>query len=336
MFEFLEEKMSTIADALKKATKEKKKNGNGSSLPDLTQIQIEGLKPEEIAEKEKEAQERRQWAENAAQKLIEIREKIRQLKKLAVHGVIKEEDKKEISQLQQLENRILSAGDKELQKHIIFAEFLCEIREAGPNVETAKSFVERVVTEGRYRITNQEEVKQMRQEKKAPSGAIFFLGNVYLPVFADEEKSPGQKALESELVRYVREVNAVLARERKSRINEIKNIPAKELVLFKQGEPGFYRLVFQEREDESGKRWKAGIGLIELQDLGNDDKPFLVIMVKKGIGSLEWFNRYIGKWIPYFWYKKREVPETAPDPEFAEKIIKTIRAAFAAHYSFQK
>ncbi len=325
-------KTTVMAEAIKKAEEKKKKSGNGNNLPDLDQIQIQELTEEEIAEREKKVQERKQWAENAAQKLMSIRERTAQLKRLAMHGVLTQEDKNEIVFLSELETKILSAGDEELQKHVQFAEFLEEIRNAVPHKELAKAFLNRVVAEGRYRLATEEETNQIRNDKKWPQGTIFFGGKVHLPAFTEEEKSAGQRAIEAELGKYIREANKILAKERKSKTDEIKSITVKNLALFKQGEAGLYRLEFQEREDETGRKWRAGMGLIELRNNSNGDKPFLVIMIKKGTGSLEWFNRYTEKWIPFSWYK-HEVPGTAPDPDFAEKFIRTIRAALAAYYS---
>lgn len=328
--------MSTImAEALKKAEEKKKNGGNGSSLPDLTQINVQELTPEEIAEHEKKVQERKQWAESAAQKLSEIHEKIAQLKRLELHGVLTPEDKGEIAYLEELKSKLLHAGDEELQKHLNFALFIEEIRNAVPHRELVKKFLNRVIAEGRYRIADKDEANQIRHNKEWPQGTIFFGGKVHLPAFSEEEKSAGQRALESELGKYIREVNKILVKERKSKIDEIKSIAVKNLALFKQGECGLYHLEFQEREDKTGRKWRAGIGLIELRNNSNGDKTFLAIMVKKGTGSLEWFNRYTEKWVPFSWYKRNEIPDTAPDPEFAERFIKTIRAALAAYYSRQ-
>lgn len=325
-------KTTVMADAFKKAKEKKGNDGNGS-LPDLTQIQVQELTEEEIIEREKKVQDRKQWAEGAAQKLTSIRERIAQLKRLAMHGVLTQEDKNEIAYLTELKTKILSAGDEELQKHVQFAEFLEEIRNAVPHKELAKKFLNQVVAEGRYRFATEEEINQIRHDKKWPQGTIFFEGKIYLSVFPEEEKSAGQRAIESELGKYIKEVKKMLAKERKSKTDEIKNISVKNLTLFKQRETGLYRLEFQEREDENGRKWKAGMGLIEIQNHG--DKSFLVIVVKKGCGSLSWLNEYTEKWIPFSWFVKNQIPDSALEEirELGKRIIKTIRAALAAYYS---
>lgn len=324
---------TVMSDAFKKAEEKKKNDGNGSIPLNLDEIQVEVLTDEELEQKTQRVQERRQYAEAAAQKIATIQREINKLKRLALHGVLLDEDNKKLENLEKTKKKILESGDEELRKHLNFALFIEEIREAEQEKNIAKIFLERVVAEGRYRLATEEETNQIRHDKKWPQGTVFFGGKVYLPAFSEEEKSSGQRAIESELGKYIREVNKMLVKERKSKTDEIKSITVKNLALFKQGEAGLYRLEFQEREDETGRKWRAGIGLIELRNNSNGDKSFLVIMVKKGTGSLEWFNKYTEKWIPYSWYKRDEIPETAPDPEFAEKLIKTIRAALAAHYS---
>jgi len=326
-----------MAEAIKKAQEKKKNDGNGSIPLNLDEIQVEVLTDEELEQKTQKVQERRQYAEAAAQKIATIQREINKLKRLALHGVLSDEDNKKLANFEKTKKKILEAGDEELRKHLNFALFIEEIREAGQEKNIAKIFLERVVNEGRYRLATKEETNQIRHDKKWPQGTIFFGGKVHLPAFSEEEKSAGQRALESELTRYLREVRKSEIKKEKSEMNQIKESANRGLSLIKQGEKGRYTLLFFERTDENGKRWKAGAGLIEVKEQSlNNEKTILVVEALKGTGSLKWLNQYTGKWIPFSWYKRYEIPETAPDPEFAEKFIKTIRAALAAHYSIQK
>ncbi|MEW5907806.1 MAG: hypothetical protein AB1643_01305 [Patescibacteria group bacterium] len=329
--------MNKIVEAFKKAEEAKKRKND--NLLSLDEIVIEKMTTEQIAEKEKQVQERRRYAEIAAQKAIAIQREINVLRQIALHGVLSDDDKKKMTDLEKLKERLLQSGDEELKKHMKFSLFIQEIRSAPKEVGLAKDFLKRCVDCGRYRIADQGEIKENQATKKWPAGTLFFNRIVYIPILVEEEKTPAQRALEAELRKYLNEVRKIEDEKNRNEIGVIRKKGRPDLSLFKAGEHGTYSIYFPERVDESGRKWFEGAGLLSLCPIKMyNEKAITGIKILTGAGSLQWMQEFAGKWIPFSWFTKNQIPETIPGElaELAEKFIKMLRAGLAAYYHSSK
>ncbi|MBI4692351.1 MAG: hypothetical protein HY773_02890 [Candidatus Terrybacteria bacterium] len=334
--------MSAIANALKKAEEVKRKGngGNGSRLPDLSQFKIQEKTPEQIAADAEEAKRKDEWCRSAALILLKIRKRINEIKLVAFHGPLSKELAKEIEDLQNKEQALVEAGgDSTLAAHLDFSVLLEQIRTAPQTSDNAELILKEVVQRGRYSLLSEEEAEKRKKEwgNKVPTGVQFFFGKVYVPFHPaeGEVKSKGQMALESVLGQYLYSVRKSRAAQINAEISKIKAEGRPALSFFKQGDIGEYVLYFPKRVDDSGRQWQEGAGLISLRkEKQRDGLEVNVIRVLDGAGSLKWLRGFKNQWIPFGWYKNG-IPNHIGDEsyEFAERLLKTIRAAMAAYYA---
>ncbi len=243
-------KNTTLGDALKGARpiKKAKANGNGDALPDLGSFEVAPLSDEEIAEKAKKAQERAQWALGAAAKLQQIREEIAKFVAIEKQGgALVSDDMRKLAWLRAKEQELMHAGDEGVQGHVAFATFLEEIRNASRTVTNCKKYAEILVQRGHYRIAGKAEHADFRKRMKAgekdvlPIGARVVDGMLYIPAFVGDEKSAGQRAVEAEFVRLVRETYRDLSKAAKAHEKEIENAGGNaDLSPLNQGQVGVY------------------------------------------------------------------------------------------------
>lgn len=223
---------ATLGDALKgaKPIKKAKANGNGDALPDLGSFDVAPLSDEEIAEKAKKAQERAQWALGAAAKLTEIRGEIAKLEAIEkAGGALASDDMRKLAWLRAKEQELMHAGDESVQGHVAFASFLEGVRSSVRTVANCKKYAEILVQRGHYRIAGKAEHADFRKRMKAsekdvlPVGARVVDGTLYIPAFAGDEKSAGQRAVEAEFVRLVRETYRDLSKAAKAHEREVES-----------------------------------------------------------------------------------------------------------------
>ncbi|MFA4890381.1 MAG: hypothetical protein WC587_01980 [Candidatus Paceibacterota bacterium] len=338
--------MTNLGLALKDAqAKKKKENGNGNSkngeLPDLSQFNVQEKTPEQITAEAEEAKRKDEWCRNAAPMLLAIRKRINDINLVAHFGPLSPPLSSEFNELKEKEAKLLSAGgDETLADHLSFSVFLEEIRTTSPSYEMMAEFLARAVALGRYTLLPEKEAeekkKEWRETGKPPVGSVFFKWRVYLPFqpAEGEVKSKGQMALESVLARFFRDTEKGETARRKSEIEKIRLDGGADLSLLKNGNPGKYVLDFSKRTDDAGKTWQEGAGLVTVYEEQMGKDKIKAIKVLAGAGSLQWLNQHKGTWIPYSWYKKG-VSENAPEhiADFAERFVKTIRAAIAAYHA---
>lgn len=256
-------KNATLGDALKNAKpiKKARANGNGDAiLPNLNEIDIAPLSDEEVAEKAKKAQERAQWALGAAAKLAEIRGEIAKLEAIEkAGGALVSEDMRRLAWLRSKEQELMHAGDESVQGHVAFAAFLEEIRHASRTVVNCKKYAGLLVSRGHYRIAGKAEHADYRKRMKAgekdllPIGARVVDGVLYLPAFKVEDKSAGQRAVEAEFVRFVRETYKDLAKAAKAHECEIEQEGGNaDLSVLNRGGVGIY--IFKNSTDKDKRQ----------------------------------------------------------------------------------
>ncbi len=279
-------KTTAMAEALKRAEDKKKNNGNGDALPILDAIEIAPLSDEEIAEKAKKAQERAVWALGAAAKLQEIRGEIKKLEVIEkAGGVLTSDDMRRLAWLRSKEQEILRAGDSSVQGHVAFASFLEEIRNASRTVPVCKKYAEFLVQRGHYRIAGKAEHADFRQRMKAgekdvlPVGARIVDGVLYIPAFVGDEKSAGQRAVEAEFVRLVRETYKDLARAAKAHEREVEQAGGNpDLSLLNKGEVGVY-LFTTKTDPDKRKRGTIRVEIYEhAKKEGEEPEKYLRIV----------------------------------------------------------
>lgn len=248
---------ATLGDALVKAKPKKKSNGD-EVLPNLDEFEVAPLSDEEIAEKTKKAQERAQWALGAAAKLQEIRGEITKLVAIEKQGgALTSDDMRRLAWLRSKEQELMRAGDENVQGHVAFASFLEEIRNASRTVLTCKKYAEFLVQRGHYRITGKAEHTDFRKRMKAgekdvlPIGGRVVDGVLYLPAFKPEDKSAGQRAVEAEFVRLVRETYKDLAKASKAHEREIESAGGNaDLSALNRGDVGVYIFTIKTHPDK--------------------------------------------------------------------------------------
>jgi|GEM_PF-3382659 len=296
-------------------------------LPDLNQIGVRELTPEEAQRKLEEAQRRKAWVHEAAKKIMAIQERIQLLESVVENGIPTPEDMAELKSLTETIRQISEAGDDQVRKHLEFAEFLEAIRRSPATAQSLGYFLNEVVARNHYRVAAKEEAQSIWAKKvEAPQGAIFFRGRVYLPSW--KEKWPSQRAVEATLVRFARQVARAEKERVSSALERLKATGDPDLSRLWAGELGTYRLYFPARVDETGKKWAEGAGLVEVYLHRVGDREAKFVRVLEGAGSLEWFNNHSGRFIPHAWLKsgigERATEEVA---QFAEKLIRTVKGA---------
>lgn len=340
---------ATLGDALKNAKPMKKSNNNGSdTLPDLGDFEVAPLSDEEIAEKSKKAQERAQWALGAAAKLQQIREEIAKLVAIEKQGgVLVSDDMRKLAWLRAKEQELMRAGDEDLQGHVAFATFLEEIRRASRTVENCKKYAEILVKRGYYRLAGKAEFADYRNRMKRgekdvlPIGARVIDGVLYLPAFTAEDKSAGQRAVEAEFVRLVREAYKDLVKAAKSHECEVESAGGNpDLSALNRGDVGIYifknstdknkhnrgtlRVEIYEREREKGKDPIRSLRIIGAGGLRFQNLADVVNTIFVSFGFFK-----VGQVLPFSFLRGGEFPDgpLADKADFFESILVKIPSA---------
>ena len=308
---------------------------NGNLLPDLSKIKLDAVDEQELKQKEAEAVLRKQWVENAAGMLHKIRATIANLEQIAANGILSQSDQAKLAELKKSEQEIIKAGDEELKKHLQFSLFVEEVRTAKPTVENAARFLEKLVSFGRYLLATEEEVKAVSKDAKWPQGTLFFHGKIYVPVFS----AKSQDAIGIETVRFLKAVKDAEADKEAADMERLKSMGNKNLDGLGEGALGRYAIYFDNFGTRDKGRLREGVALVEIakQSAPNKKDTFIAIKVLDGAGSCRWLKEYAGHYINFSWFMK-EIKDGVNGElrEFAEKLIKMLRAGMMAHKSRRK
>lgn len=293
--------------------------------------------PEQLEEERIVAIQNAEWVANAAEGLVKIRSQIKFFDEVVVSGgVLNAGQKAQLEKLRMAEKQILHSGDVDIQRHREFAEFLAEIRAAGPEIKKAEEFIVKAIADGRYHKASNAEAKMiidlMKNKRPFPQGLIFLNNMCYLPSVEGVEKSKGQKAFEAELTRYVRQSIKVHRDSEEAGVSDdLRGLQAKKI--------GKYRILFEDGTGKNGKRYSAGTGIVEIVIRKVENGPVdqvLAIMPRQGFGSLKIFSVLAEKgfWVAVSWYDADLSAKNIPDTlrEDAKKFIRTLKAGIAAFY----
>lgn len=296
------------------------------SLSDLSKIKIPSV--DDVKSKKDEALRRKSYAEEAGKLLSDALISIKEYESIESEGgVLSVDDKKELTHLREITDRLRKSGDPELQKHIEFSEFMEDVRNSIPSEDVLGKLLEKAVTLGRRKVAE----RCIKDIMTYPN--ILFRGKLYVCPF--EDKTPAQEGLNAELWKLASTV-------RKEHKNKLEDGACEDMSLFKKGESRKYKILFLERTDESGRKWEPGTGYIQISirnEKGTSDMV-KVITILGGQGSVKWLNQNKDQWFPFYWFEKGipdHVHNTRPDfAKFAERAIKMLRAGIASYYSRQK
>lgn len=315
----------------KKAKKGQQPAVDPTALPDLDGL-IVARSTEEIAKDEQAAVARRQWVEGAAQKIGEFQTELDGLQAAIAKGVPTPAQLDRIDALKKAIKQLQEAGDEEVRKHLGFAKVLEEIRSADPNQGNAERYFAWAINSGRYREATEAERKAARNERKWPQGTIFCDGNMAVPNFSDQEKSGGQKAVESELVKFFRAYGQRAGAERKHGVDKIKEVGNTDLTGYAEGKTGVYALIFPPHKTERDQRMHPeGAMLVSVEQRQNPDQSVVIAarLVEVG-GSRGNLQDLKGSWVPMSWVRVNRIPNTCP-PEHrdgAERLVRFLRMGF--------
>jgi len=313
--------------ALVKKDKEKVKL---VALPDLDAIQVAVVSDDDIANQIEEARGRSAYAQKAAQKIIMIRARVTQINLVKERGgMLTSGDVAELKKLAAEEEKILGAGDEELQKSLRFALFIEEIRSGVASAENALAFLARAVEIGRFREPTDAEKQAFRAaDNKYPSGTLFYAKKAYLSVYTGGP----QRALEAELRKFIGAVKKNDGKAERAEIEFILQNGEAELGDMRRGIVGVYALNLPHRET-NGKVFRAGAALVSLEKkkIGKGGEMPIVKIVR-GAGTLAWMNEHKGRWISLSSYCRYTSDKNLEGEllEFSNKFIRTLEAAVTA------
>lgn len=238
---------AVLKEAKKKISEGNGGNGSGYELPDLTELAVEE-KLTDLQHDIEEAAKKDEWCRNAAKLIPDIRKRINEISIVAHHGPLSPQLSKELKELKAKEAKILGAGDENIRNHLLFSVGLEEIRTAPRTKDIAEVILARVIETGRYSLLSKKEAEIRRKEwrsagSKAPHGVQFFCGNIYEPFIPAEgdEKSQGQKAVESVLSQYLKEVKKEMDKVEKTKMASVESAGGEtDLDKLNKGIPGIY------------------------------------------------------------------------------------------------
>jgi len=312
--------------ALAKRSKEKVK----PVLPDLDAIQVAVVSDDDIEEQIKEARGRSAYAQKAAQKIIMIRARQLQINLVKERGgMLTSSDVAELKKLKAEEEKILGAGDEELQKSLRFALFIEEIRSGVASAENALAFLARAVEIGRFREPTDAEKQAFRvADNKYPSGTLFYAKKAYLSVHTGAP----QRALEAELRKFIGAVKKNDGKAEQAEIDHILQSGEADLGNMRKGIVGTYVLNLPHREVK-GKVFRAGAALVavEQKKIGKGGE-MTIIKIGKGAGTLAWMNEHKGTWISLSSFRRDASDKNLAGEllVFSDKFIRVLSAAVVA------
>lgn len=323
---------STFFGSKLKAAIAHKQTSTGNSLPDLNAIKVSIASPEEVAAHAEAAQQRSAYARQAAEKIVQLRARRDQLRLIEMQdGILSPAELEEIASLDDIEQKLLAAGDAQLQAAIRFSVVLAEIRAAEPTPENARKFLRQSIQAGRFKEATEEELRIMRSaDGKFPAGTLFYAGLAYLPVHSGAP----QRALEAELRKFIGSVKKAEHEAAQTAVHAVLSEKGvrKNLLPFRAGTEGTYVLHFPEREVR-GRMSSEGAALVKLTSKSlKKGGTMPIIMVVRGTGSLAWLDEYAGKWISFASFKthKNDANLEGELAEFSTRFIRTLWAAIAA------
>ncbi len=328
------EKMMEALRASEKNTSKKSckndKSKKPGKLPDLNALAMPEAIPdeEEIARGAEEARRSREYAESAAEMVLERRAKIELI--TAVEGW---ELCAELSEAKrQLESQIATimdaGGNESLTAHIEFCIFLSEIRECRDHDKRAEIFRRLIgepvysMEEGgkavlpRYRVASQKDVYAIREHQRTNDG-VWPIG-----VFKDDKerfcvpndnpcgpKTAGQKALECAIKTMQTRFSKMTKEKRQKKVEKLLVEPgySEKLTDLLGMVPGKYRL-HQKRHRYADKRGNShlmneGVALVELVDINRNKAgqgAKWVVKIIDGAGAFARLaeSEYAGFYIP--------------------------------------
>ncbi|MBU6500516.1 MAG: hypothetical protein KGJ89_01655 [Patescibacteria group bacterium] len=315
-------------------------------LPDISSLP--SLSDDELKNMREQGQQRGQWAQAAAQKLLQLLASLQILEDQARQDpdiVLSDEFRTKRQQIEAGLAQIQDAGgSEELRARLGFSKMLEEIRATNPHDRKAvQDIIHRVLATGRRRVASVEEAAAFDKAKSWPREAIFLGREVYMrrQLKAGEQYTPADNALESTFRHFIEAVRKARKAEKKDKISAMKERGSVEGKLRGQrgiirGEKGVYYLYSPKRK-EGDREYFEGHGVLEVRDDNKDVKrqPFLVIHVLETEGSLNWLSdNHNGQRtsLPLFWLQRgsvitRQDRRLKPD-EFnrAVRMIRTLRA----------
>ncbi|KKR88899.1 MAG: hypothetical protein UU85_C0001G0086 [Candidatus Wolfebacteria bacterium GW2011_GWA2_42_10] len=317
-------KVTAIGTAFLRAVKKKEKEQK--PLPTFNLKEIEELKVPEITEEELraseiEAKERKEAAQILAAKGLDIERKIREIEKVpdwqTVPSLIETHGK--LLSVQKKIEELIKKDDVLAESHKV-SRLIKEIMAENPeNPEKVIKWILEVEKAGRGKL-----VKETHENRYK---AVVFNGYclIHIPSeFYPEGVSPADKKIFYELRKFIDRCN-------NHKISKLLEKGNPNLFSLRNGIPGIYRIYFPERTDRKGKRWQKGVGIVKVANLNEKSgKPFFVVGVVDGAGSLDWLSSYTGNWVPLAAGKTGKVLEDktpANKLEFSRKFAKMLCAA---------
>jgi hypothetical protein len=313
--------------------RDKQKAGKKTStkLLDLDALGVSVESEEVIEQRIREGKERSQFAQRAAQLIMQIRERRKQLALIEEKGgTLTSLQKDELSELDRKEEQILFHGDEELHVQVQFALFIEDIRAAEPTRPVALALLDRAIGMERYRLATRDEIIAFRSKAANPAGAQFFGSSVYLSLFPD---SPAQSALESELRKYLKKVKDVIECEQDGEINAILRGGSHDLEHFRDGRAGIYVLHLPERKVPRQPVFHEGAALISLESKAlSRGGEMTIVKVISGAGKLAWMNDYKDKWISFASFKRdcSDANLSGDLLDFSDRFIRNLKAALSS------
>ncbi len=193
---------------------------------------------------------------------------------------------------------LMSCRDAKEEKRRDFAILLERMRRAPRTKESVEGFL-KIALEGRY-----------KESEKMIHNGFYWKGKIFAPAFVGEDKSKGQTAFETELVRLVHETKEEIKKENEVKIADFMKGQNCNIQNLKDGKTGTY--VFR-----NGK----GAGKVRVYFY--NDRKYIQMLDK--VGNL---NVAIGTYLPFLSFVSGKPPYGLSDyfKDSALKFIKTLRA----------
>lgn len=341
----------------------KTNNGDNGSKPVAKEPELDisvlaaKTKPSEVFDAEAvkaEAKKRSEQVFGSATDYFKIKRRIVEFQ--AVDGIELTAQFRELRDLLAEQSRIdgvLARQPKGVQDQFAVDLFICEIDNLAPrSAEDVIGVFNRVLEMGRARIPNNEDKEFRRKNDKWPVGHAYFRnGDSHYTLFHVPSVMPGRegtisgadkrifkslRALVYRFVSFSRErAEKAIAKEQKL-IAEIRSRHGLPLSFIADGKEGYYTL-YLPPDEKRPNGWGEGAGIIQVLDLNKDKKgqrPFLVIRVEDGAGSLKsWREADKGRWVAiptYRGYLKDKVVSDAIPEEHREFVLDACRKIYVA------
>jgi DNA-directed RNA polymerase subunit E'/Rpb7 len=332
--------MNTKTDTVVSITKHRKDTGNGSlasalveaveepevestqptlsskesiseGLPDLSGG-VPSLSEEELEAAAEEARKKKEWVEQAAamkQAALEERSKICSTEGWELVPFLVKKEAELTAKIRQID----AAGDENIHKHLVFAEFLNTIRAVEFRDQMNEVVKHLVVLEAddngatRYCVASSGEVQRLKSSGMFPETAFFWDEKWHLPYEPSEgeEKKRGQIAVEKEVRKAIRRLEMRSSKQKKKEIvakmERLRQMDANDdLSGILDGVLGLYRVEVEPVCDTRNKKriiHHGGIAISRLLNRGRNGADVFVIEPVDGAGCFHWLSGEEGWWI---------------------------------------